>query len=212
MKTLWTFGDSLTAGYTTEDKWAKDYIDWKGYKPKIFSEIIAEQLGIELMNLGKGGSDNDTIFETFCKNIKKIKENDIVLIGWSSLYRFRFGIEDKWKTIVPNFEDIKKIDDINSYSVSNDTIREILVNRSSPVYLNELNILIFFLEYICKDFKLLNWSSFENGRLNALYCGHCERIVTETNNEIVDNHFSEKGNIQLADYIIACLNGETKII
>ena len=69
MATLWTFGDSMTAGYTEGSGWADKYIEWKGYKPKIYPEIISDKLGMELKNLAKGGYDNYSIFETLCANV-----------------------------------------------------------------------------------------------------------------------------------------------
>ena len=64
-KTLWTFGDSFTESFgTTKGRnWIDNYIDWKGYVPKVYGEIISDEMGFELVNLGKGGSDNYSIFQ-----------------------------------------------------------------------------------------------------------------------------------------------------
>jgi len=217
--TLWTFGDSLTDGFRSTDTWAKEYNEWKGYVSKTYGEIISDKLKMNLVNLGKGGSDNNTIFETFCKNIKNIKKDDIVIIGWSSVVRFRLAEnESRWKMFVPAYggDDQKKkwmdkqIKDINNISIK--TIDEILVNRMSHLYINEINILINFLEYIVKDFKIINWSAYENGKINTNYAAFCERITTETKEEIQDGHFSEKGHLQLSEFLIDILNNNQKLL
>ena len=50
MKTLWTFGGSFTERYTDKYNWSRDYIKWKGYTPKVYGDIIAEKLDLDLKN------------------------------------------------------------------------------------------------------------------------------------------------------------------
>ena len=81
MKTLWTFGDSLTSPFNPPDNdlnhWKHKYVKWKGYVPKVYSELITENLNINLMNLGCEGIDNSQIFENFC-----IKIEETIFLVW----------------------------------------------------------------------------------------------------------------------------------
>jgi hypothetical protein len=205
--TIWTFGDSFTEGYNGD--WGNEYIKWKGYKPKNYTEILAEKFDMDLINLGKGGSDNYTIFENFCKNVNNFKNDDIVVINWSSVLRFRLvDNRNNWKVFMP--ESLQN--NIINYSVSYDTISEILTNRDSHLYIEELNSKILLLNSIKKDYKLFQWTYANDGKLNTTYIGHCEKIFNETNGELSDGHYSEKGNLELADYLINVIDGKTKII
>jgi len=65
-RTLWTYGDSFTESMNTATGalWVDEYVGWKGYIPKVYGEIISDNMGMELVNLGKGGSDNYSIFQS----------------------------------------------------------------------------------------------------------------------------------------------------
>ena len=45
MKTLWVFGDSFSNPFVIEgsDTWKTKYIEYKGYVPKIFGDIVSEK-------------------------------------------------------------------------------------------------------------------------------------------------------------------------
>jgi hypothetical protein len=199
MATVWTFGDSLTEAYSPTYKWTKKYIEWKGYTPKVYGNLVSEGLGYELKNLGKGGSDNYRIFETFCKTYPLIQDDDIVLIGWSSCLRFRMvDKRDEWKQILPNWDNY--IQDIPHFSKN--TANEILVNRSSVKYIEEVNSWINFINSACNTKKIIHWTHFHK-ELNAFhFLEGIERIRSETNGLIDDAHFSENGQKQLADELL----------
>jgi len=207
MATIWTFGDSLTEGFKSKDLWAETYTKWKGYTPLTYGEIIANKLGYDLINLAKGGSDNYTIFETFCENVYKFVENDIVIIGWSDVSRFRLSNSGgKWTSIVPNYaNNIANITNVNQ-----NTINEILVNRCSFLYFEEINNWLNVIEKATQGIKLITWTTFNNRKLKCLYINEeIEKIYTETKGEIKDAHFSELGHLMVAEYFIDYLsNGE----
>jgi lysophospholipase L1-like esterase len=194
---LFTFGDSFTEGYCDYSIWSTSYIKWKGYKPKIFSELISENMNIELINYGVGGYDNYSILESFFKHYSEINEDDLVLINWSSFQRFRVVKKSGgWITIIPNFENI--IDDID---ISQTTIEEILVNRDSDELIDEVNHWIDYINITNKKIRIINWTPFTN-KLNCYFFGGYETILDETNGKISDGHFSENGQIQLYKDII----------
>ncbi len=200
MGTVWTFGDSLTEGFKSGDLWARTYVKWKGYVPLTYGEIIASRYEYQIINLGKGGSDNYTIFETFCKNINKFEENDIVIIGWSDVGRFRLCNDNgRWTSIIPNF-----LNDITNISnISQNTIDQILVNRTSDVYIDEINNWINVIKKSLGEIRLINWSTFNNGKINGILIKDVDLILNETKNEIKDAHFSELGQMTVAENIIS---------
>lgn len=207
MNTIWTFGDSLTEGFKSEDLWSRTYVKWKGYTPLTYGEIIAEKFGYQLINLGKGGSDNYTIFETFCKNVDKFEKDDIVIIGWSDVIRFRISNDTGgWTSIVPNYSNNMT----NITNINETTINEILVNRTSNVYAEEVNNWQNLIKKSLYDIKLVTWTTFNNRKLKCLFMNEeIERIYTETKFEIKDAHFSELGQNMVAQKIINnLLNGE----
>jgi hypothetical protein len=209
MSSVWTFGDSFTEGFKSEDSWAKTYVEWKGYVPLTYGEIISNKLNYEIINLGKSGFDNYSIFETFCKNIKKIKDNDIVIIGWSDVGRFRLSNEnEEWKRLLPNtFDGTNKLNNI-----SQNTIDEILVNRLSNLYVEEVNSWIELIKMSSNNFKVINWSTFNKGEINGIFVKGVEKIKSETKGVIDDGHFSENGQKQLSEILFMEINNCKKMI
>lgn len=209
MSTVWTFGDSLTEGFKSNDLWARTYVQWKGYVPLTYGEIIAEKLNYKITNLGKGGSDNYSIFETFCKNVNDFKKNDIVIIGWSDVGRFRLTNKNsRWTSLVPNFSNM--IDNIDN--ITQNTIDEIFVNRMSENYVNEVNSWIELINKLSNEIKIINWSTFNNGKINGIFIGDIELIFNETKGEVKDSHFSEKGQMTVAQTIINKINYKNKSV
>lgn len=199
MGTVWTFGDSLTEGFKSGDLWARTYVEWKGYVPMTYGEIVADRLGYQIINLGKGGSDNYSIFEMFCKNINKFEKDDIVIIGWSDVGRFRLSNNNgRWTSIVPNFSNnINNIDNVNQ-----NTVDQILVNRTSKIYIDEVNSWINVIKKSLNGIKFISWSTFNNGKIDGIFIKNIELIMQETNGTINDAHFSELGQKTVAETII----------
>ena len=203
MATVWTFGDSFTERYNPNQKWAKEYMDWKGYLPKVYGNFISEMLNYNLKNLGKAGSDNYSIFEEFCKSYKNIKDDDIVIIGWSYFGRFRLANKgNTWISLVPNFNN-----HLNSFdSISENTINEILINRTNSIYIEEVNNWIKFISLACSNKKIIHWSTLKGeGELNTHHFFQMEKIYEETDGLINDTHYSENGQKELADKILNAL-------
>lgn len=210
MATVWTFGDSLTERYNPIFTWSRDYINWKGYVPKVYGNFVSEMLNYDLQNLGKAGCDNYTIFESFYKAYPKIKDGDVVIIGWTSVGRFRFVNENgEWTTLNPYFDNYLS----NLGYISKNTIDEIFVNRSHQKYIDEVNDWIKFINKLCENTQIVHWSTIKGeGELNTHHFFEMERIYTETNGIVNDSHFSEDGQKKLADEILNALSrGDTGI-
>lgn len=209
MATVWTFGDSMTERYNPAYKWSRDYIDWKGYVPKVYGNFVSEMLNYDLQNLGVAGCDNYTIFERFCNAYPKIQDGDIVIIGWTSSIRFRLVDKNgQWKSLVPNFEN--HIPNFNSISES--TINETLINRDHKKYIDEVNNWIGFIDSACVNKKIIHWDTIKgDGEFNTYHFFEMEKIREETNGECNDSHFSENGQKELAVNLIDAMFKKTGI-
>jgi hypothetical protein len=206
MKTLWTFGDSFTEAFGDKYEWSKSYIKWKGYRPKVYGEVIADRLGIDLKNIGQGGCDNYTILERVCENVDKIKDGDLIIIGWTSPIRFRLVGEDEktWYSLIPNFNNNT---DCFGKMISKSTLNEIFVNRDTKPYEHEV---VHWIKLLNKTFKsniITHWTPAMHGT-NLWNFGQYNRIVTETNGEVNDGHYSEMGHIELANILISIIDSK----
>jgi len=202
---LWCFGDSYTQRYDPNVDWGKSYIDYKGYLPKVYCDFLGEQLGIESENLGVGGYDNYSIFDTLCNNVHRIKENDIVIIGWSSVIRFRLAAKDgDWVKFVPGTVTDYHI--THHTDMSRNTIEEIFVNRDNSIYYKEVNNWIHFINHTMKNNKIIHWTPFDdNVDLNVHKLLKLETIKTESNGDVIDTHYSENAHKILTDIFVELL-------
>ena len=204
---LYILGDSFSAGFSFESNWTNPYVNWKGYTPKGFGEIISKKLNLELINLSENASDNYSILQKFCDNEKNIKKNDLVIIGWSSPLRFRLVSKD-WITILPNYDKFST-KEIDKTKISESTLIEILLNRDDIRYCNEVNSWIKLLNNLDKN--IIHWTPFDQ-RLDCMFLNKFETIVTETNGKLNDWHFSENGHKQLSDLFINKFKSKNKIL
>jgi hypothetical protein len=204
MATLWTFGDSLTAGFSKDYEWSKSYIEWKGYQPKVYGDFISEKLDLNFVNLGRGASDNYTIFEIFCNAINKFNDGDMVVFGWTSPIRFRLANKkNNWASLLPSYNgNYSSIRDI-----SVDNIQEMFIHRENVRFCIEVNNWIKLIDNFLenKNIKIIHWTTFDN-RLAVNFFREIETISQETNGLISDPHFSENGHLVLAERLIKLSN------
>jgi hypothetical protein len=193
VNTLWSFGDSYTEGYHVS--WAKEYIKWKGYKPLNFSDILSRDLSFVKMNMGKSGCDNYTIFETICRNIDEIKENDFVIIGWSNTVRFRLATNNNtWSTLLPGYDHNISIFD----HVSKESIDEILVNRESYKFAHEIDSWIKIINKALPNNDIIHWTPF-GGAIETCEFIRCVTIFEESKGAVDDGHYGEIGHRELSE-------------
>jgi hypothetical protein len=88
---------------------------------------------------------------------------------------------------------------------------EILVNRDHQLYSIEVNYWIKLINLAFKDILIVHWTSFEP-KIDAIFIGGIGRISLETNGEIADGHFSEKGHLELSEKLMATFLKNTKFI
>ena len=208
-RTLWTYGDSFTESMNTATGalWVDEYVGWKGYTPKVYGEVISDEMGMELVNLGRGGSDNYSIFQSVCDSANLINSNDVIIIGWSSCTRFRLVDKwDNWKPIIPMFDrNIRNLED-----VSNTTLEEVLINRTKTKYASEVHSWIKLLNIAFPNNLIIHWSPLDR-IVSKNYIGNLTNITKETNEEIVNGHYGEVGHIQLANEFIRMIKSNTNM-
>jgi hypothetical protein len=208
---IWIFGDSYSAPFDSigVGLWAEEYIKWKGYVPKTFGDNLANKLNTEVRNFALGGSDNYTIFESIIKNAPEFKKDDIIIVGWSSIVRFRLvNDSNKFDFILPNINNSKMISDI-----SEATMNEILVNRTNPMYFEEFKIRFDFLNWLLKDMKLIQWTAWGGNLQTNKYVIEFSKedktyVNIETNGLVNDTHYSELGHIELTDDFMELINND----
>ena len=206
--TLFVFGCSYSSDFEKSGI-EKEYELYKNGWPTSWAEILSEKLNMDLINKSKGSLSNNDIFERFCIESDKIKKDDIVIIGWSYLNRFRVADVnsiERWENIT-----------INSpcHSISKKTSEEIFINRTSPLYEIEIhnweNLIKSYAK--CKGFSIYFWNAgipFQEQDGYLLECFRKRkgdtfidvimskgglRIIEETKGEILDFHLSENGHV-----------------
>jgi hypothetical protein len=206
--TLYVIGDSFSAKYYCKPNDNTTYDHYRIYKggtlPKTWSELLADELNLNLVNFAVGGNSNYQIIDDFCKVAKTISKNDMLFIGWTDTMRFRLYSEVSKNFVKTN---------LNGYdeylpNISPNTINEITINRSDNYWTNEIyswEIVIKRLSMLI-GFKLHIWSFFdqfpEYNIFPTLLNSGATRIFEETNNEIKDAHFGEKGHqVQFEHFI-----------
>ncbi len=219
MGKLWIFGDSNSALYTDHtmaaQKWIVPYVELLGHTPKHFTELLSEKLELELVNLGMGGSDNYTIFETLYDNLHKIdRENDVIFVGLTDHTRFRIA---RQKEGGEYFRSVTVGGNNSNLGVSEDTINEVLVNRMSYLFVREFEIQMNIYKRLLTGYNVYFWSLFDGlrevkGVINVMKLGYLYKkgnittIRQETDGEINDGHLGEKGNALFADLLHMFMN------
>lgn len=181
MSTIWAFGDSFTKHYRTE------YIEWKGYEIKQWPELLADKLGYDVVNYGQGGASNYHIFQKICELAYNFEEGDIVIVGWGLVSKFRVIQDNQFFDVHPT-----------------DPRPEFTFFQKDRLHVKWAEEVVCWEKMIgaladAKKFTFMSWS-FEEPLLGGFTNEGFENINTETNNEVSDNHLSEKGHQDLANY------------
>lgn len=229
MQTLWTFGDSFTADldYNNLHENYKNYLTLTNdNKIETWPHNLSKLLNFNIKNLAKGGSSNYDTFQLICDNSNLINENDVVIVGWGLLGKFRVSHNNQFISVYPDKANMKDIG-----LLSKETLNEFVDNRhiifeeKRDRYSEEIHIWENVLRTLArnKKFKIYFWSSEESrilidkrskyiNRDNYLFPNvnepiihhlrnflKCETINDETNGMISDTHFGNKGHKKIAD-------------
>ena len=173
MNTLHLFGDSFTEGHNVDLSYPnyKIWKEWRGGNlPKTWAELLSDKMGMEMNMKAIGGMSNPEIFQSICKESHKFKKDDIAIINWAFMDRFRwatnylnlegeqgYDINGKpiycWKRLSSHKEDGKII--------SESTRNEIALNRTHPLHLEEIYDFENIIDTLCKniDCDVYYWTS-----------------------------------------------------
>ena len=157
---LFVFGDSHTQTFSSHNdansQWAVDYINHIGYCPKNYSDVISEYYDIEVINEGKGGSSNYTIFDKFIEIYNKINPQDIVIFGWTSEGRFRIANEvNDFVDVIPFNPHPPQNDDVPKSITDTISLNKVTYN----VWWKEINNFIKIAKGLLpKNRNILSWT------------------------------------------------------
>lgn len=203
MSKLWIFGDSYSEPFTQvlggiHLGWKKNYIKFLGHIPKVFGDIVAEELNLELVNTNLKGepSDNTIILSRIINNIDNIKDGDVISVGWTTISRFRVANSKsrRWDVINPGHP----VD--NHPDMSQRTFEEIGVNRTNELYFNELCEWTEMVEKTFKNNHVIQWTWVMHNLMKQ------QTIFEDTNGLLQDYHWSEKGHQDFAKWFLNCYN------
>ena len=86
MNKLFTFGDSFTFNKSyQEDEYSISYRKLNDFH---WTEVVASNLNLQLVNFGYGSLSNDRIIDSILEKHHLIGENDFVIIGKTFYHRF----------------------------------------------------------------------------------------------------------------------------
>lgn len=213
MKKLFVFGDSFSASFKPDDNvpiedFRHQYIKWLGYVPRSYGEVMSEKLNLELINRAVGGYSNSSIFQSICMESTEINDGDIIVIGWTIIERFRLADPNTNKWV--NFNTYLNDGDYSaakSISMDNQTVNQILVNRSTTQYKDELFNWVKLINVAFKKNKIFHWSWDNNINTDIISkpVDQIRQIRVDTDGAVNDRHWGEDGHKSMASYVIGKL-------
>jgi len=228
MGTLWIFGCSYSAEYTHRGVITENFQQYKDYRngilPHVWGKILSNKLGYNYINCADGGVGNDFIFEEVCKNSKNFKKNDILIIQWSYMDRFRWVANNEWLHTNSNTK---------TPFISQEFCDETLISRTHDLFIKTIfeferlievlsNVVGFNVYFWTSDYKISrlrpNETKFNKKYIASKYIKdkdkdkdndtifdeilfrrNGQRIFEETDGAVDDNHFGEVAHKIMAE-------------
>jgi hypothetical protein len=156
---LFMFGDSHTqtfkSHYECGQGWAVEYVKNIGRVPNHYAELLPNYFDFEVINSGRGGASNYTIFDTFITAMSRIKPKDILIFNWTSEGRFRIANDtNEFVDIIPFNPHPKQ-----NENVKKSTTEEIALNRVTyNVWYKEISTFIKIIETLFPDNQIYHWT------------------------------------------------------
>jgi hypothetical protein len=206
MKTIWYFGDSSTEDYNLKFNWVKNYIDWKkGYIPPHWTKLLANKMNLSYKNFGKNGLDNYSILDSIIEQMNNIKDEDMIIINWTSPIRYRVANGNKFYSIT-----VERIDKTIE-NISIQSLQEFALNRESTLWIDEVINWMKLLKKLFLNNKIIFWTPFiEYNNVKGIFRTSLMRknltINEETNGVICDYHMGENGCKEFTELIYNYIN------
>ena len=156
---LYMFGDSHTqtfkSHYESGQTWSVQYVKHLGFVPEHYAELIPKYFDINVVNGGRGGASNYTIFDTFLNLMSQIKPKDILIFNWTSEGRFRIADDvNQFVDIIPFNPHPKQ-----NENVKKSTTEEIALNRVSySIWYKEISNFIKIIKNLFPNNQIYHWS------------------------------------------------------
>ena len=221
MCTLWTFGDSFTAGdgcvsdLIIRDGGDKYYQEYKTRERDVWPNLLGKMMNLKVMNIGKSGASNDYILDSIIDNFDSISSEDVVIIGKTFYERFdvpklntdEFHTQYGESLYVMNI-DLKN----NKYDKDKLEIQTILnygvLFASNNLFKKRQDKRFNFIEKQLRKRinRILSWhvSDFTKSVI--------ETISEHTEGKINDYHFSFNGHKELSKIFYKKLNNQMSLI
>jgi hypothetical protein len=211
-KKIWIFGDSFSTPF---DKFQKiycptvvEYLKDRESMPMSYGEILSTRLGLVLRNKATSGASNQTIFHSLIFHMDSIQSEDIIIIGWSHVQRFRVS------ELSNRFCDIKISDKVPKYlegMFEQDALNQFIINRgTNDIFFTEIIDYIKVINRLFPNKKVYNWTwvepIFSKDRIyEKLYYNNLSipykpytTINKETEGKYDDIHYGEIGHQELS--------------
>jgi hypothetical protein len=221
MATLWTFGDSFTAGagcvenIPIRDGDCKYYNEYKKPDSDIWPNILGKAIGYTVKNIGKNGASNDYILDSIIDNFNMIESNDVVIIEKTFYQRFdvpKLNTNEFHTQYGEGLHILSTDLKINKYNKDNFEIETILnyavLFSDHKLFKERQDKRFEFIETILKNkiHKILIWDVLD------VIGGKFETIAQHTNRKIKDYHFSFTGHKQFSDFLYKKLYVKSELI
>ena len=220
MNTLWIFGDSFSSDFDYKNLHGnhKSYMDIFNVEHIwVWASVLGEKLGYDVKNLAKGGNSNYQIFQDYCDSCHLIQPNDIVIVGWGLIDKFRISQNNKFINIHPN--------NTRDYeNMSKSTLDEMIKNRQEvyngiDIWAGEINGWENAMDTLSKNkgYQIYFWSTEEDRLMKQedkknYLCSEskkslihylrdlgCLSMSQETNDVVGDSHFGLQGHNKQAE-------------
>lgn len=221
MKTLWTFGDSFTAGDGCTESLAirdgdfKYYNEYKKSDSDIWPNLLGKTIGFNTKNIGKSGASNDYILDSIIDNFNEIGPNDIVIIEKTFYQRFDVPKLNSNQFHTQYAEGLYALSlDLKNNKYNKDKLEiETILNYgilfSDNILFKERQDKRFrFLEGLLKTKvdKIVVWDVDSDLRKSI------ETIAQHTEGKIKDYHFSFNGHKAFSDFLYKKLYAKPSLI
>jgi hypothetical protein len=210
MNTLWTFGDSFTFGHgcRVDGPMPEYFFEYKKETDDIWPNLLGKMLNVQVKNFGKCGASNDYIIDSIIDNWDNFKKNDFIIIGITYYGRFDVPYDGKLESI--SYFDEKYL---STYSLYKKEEIETIINfyyhfSNHKLYKNRQLKRLNFLIKLLKEKKIntYDWDIIDFINVNLF-----EKIISATNNKILDEHFSFKGHREFANMMYKKITSPTLI-
>ena len=221
MATIWTFGDSFTAGdgcvetLAIRDGNFKYYNEYKESDSDIWPNILGKKIGYNVKNSGKSGASNDYILDSVIENFNMMESDDVVIIEKTFYQRFDVPKLNSNEFHTQYAEELYFLSiDLENNKYHKDKLEiETILNYAvlfsdNSLFKERQDKRFRFIETVLKGKvdKILMWDV-----LDFSY-GKVETIGQHTNGKIKDYHFSFNGHKAFSELLYKKLYSKPTLI